>query len=176
MSNLKLYRKRIIPDECVLLKDDRILYSDNEVIVTSWNTLRPKKTLCRGLSCYFPDRGYKVSKFYDHDGALISWYCDIVKCTRGEDEDSYIFTDLLADVVVYPDGFVRVVDMDELASAHEEGLISDEDLHTALKHLDKLLGIIYSGHFDRLCQYIEKYETSPAQGNTDHCQDSPSER
>ena len=107
MSTLKLFRRRIIPEECVLLKDDRILYQDREVIVTRWNTLKPKKTLHHGYSCYFLERGYKVSKFYDHSGNLISWYCDIVSHTFDEAENTYVFTDLLVDVVVYPDGFVR---------------------------------------------------------------------
>ena len=59
-----LYRKRIIPDECVCLKDDEVLCCDKEMIVTRWNTLHPKKTLHHGYSCYFLERGYKISKFY----------------------------------------------------------------------------------------------------------------
>ncbi|MDE6974158.1 MAG: hypothetical protein K2P38_13910 [Lachnospiraceae bacterium] len=43
MTNPTLYRRRIIPDECVMLKDDIILYCSRERIVTSWNTLHPKK-------------------------------------------------------------------------------------------------------------------------------------
>lgn len=78
MNELKLYRKRIIPEECILLEHDKILYQDAEVIVTKWNTIRPKKTLHHGYSCYFLERGFKVSKFYDHEGNLISWYCDII--------------------------------------------------------------------------------------------------
>lgn len=152
---LKLYRRRIIPDECVLLADDRILRMDKEIIVTGWNTIRPKKTLHHGYSCYFLERGYKVSKFYDHDGNLISWYCDIVSLTRDEKENTYIFTDLLADVIVYPDGFVRVVDLDELADAFRDEKITSQQLQTALRHLDKLLGVIYSGHFDRLTKPID---------------------
>lgn len=38
-----LYRKRIIPNECVLLKDDLVLSWDEERIVTKWNALKPKK-------------------------------------------------------------------------------------------------------------------------------------
>lgn len=110
MSDIKLYRKRIIPDECILLEEDVILYHDQEVIITKWNTIRPKKTLHHGYSCYFLERGYKVSKFYDHDGNLISWYCDIIKTDYDPEENAYTFTDLLIDVIVYPDGFVRVVD------------------------------------------------------------------
>ena len=43
MSDVKLYRKRIIPQECILLEDDEILYLDQEVIITKWNTIHPKK-------------------------------------------------------------------------------------------------------------------------------------
>ena len=162
MENIRLYRKRIIPEECVFLKDDVILYRDKEVIVTRWNTLHPKKTLHHGYSCYFLERGLKVSKFYDHDNRLISWYCDIISHTYDEAEDTYVFTDLLADVIVYPDGFVRVVDLDELADAFRDGLIDSDQLQTALRHLDKLLSLIYKGAFPRLQKYIEDFEeTSP---------------
>ena len=41
-----------------------------------------------------------------------------------EETDTYIVTDLLADVIVYPDGFVKVVDLDELGEALEKGLLS----------------------------------------------------
>ena len=73
-----LYRKRLIPEECILLKDDELLYRDEKKIITRWNTLRPKKDLHHGFSCYFLDKGIKVSKFYKADGSLICWYCDIV--------------------------------------------------------------------------------------------------
>ena len=158
MEGLKLYRKRIIPAECVYLKDDILLYRDSDVIVTKWCTLRPKKTLSHGYSCYFPERGYKVSKFYDHDGNLISWYCDIISHTYDAATDTYVFTDLLADVVVYPDGRVRVVDLDELADAQRDHLIQPDELQRALRHLDRLLKIIYKGAFDTLQKYINTAE------------------
>ena len=52
-----LYRKRIIPNECVLLKDDLVLSWDEERIVTKWNALKPKKNLHHGYSCYFLKAG-----------------------------------------------------------------------------------------------------------------------
>ncbi len=160
MENLRLYRKRIIPEECVFLKDDILLYRDNEVIITKWNTLHPKKTLSHGYSCYFLERGFKVSKFYDHDDNLISWYCDIIQTEfrKEGDADTYIFTDLLADVVVYPDGRVRVVDLDELADAQRDRLITPDELQAALRHLDRLLTIIYKGAFDTLQRYVDREE------------------
>ena len=158
MKELKLYRKRIITEECILLKDDEVLYHDSEVIITKWNTIHPKKTLHHGYSCYFLERGFKVSKFYDHDGNLISWYCDIISYSYEEEDNAYTFTDLLVDVIVYPDGFVRVVDLDELADAARDGLISAEQMQLALRRTDKLLSVIYKGAFGKLQKYIEDQE------------------
>lgn len=162
MEGLKLYRKRIIPSECILLKDDILLHRDNETIITKWNTLHPKKTLSHGYSCYFPERGIKVSKFYDHEDQLISWYCDIIETEHTEQDgtETYIFTDLLADVIIYPDGRVRVVDLDELADAQRDSLITQDQLQAALRHLDRLLNIIYKGNFKNLEEYIDQAEAA----------------
>ncbi len=158
MCETRIYRKRIIPEECILLQDDILLYRDREVVITKWNTIRPKKTLHHGYSCYFLERGFKVSKFYDHGGKLISWYCDIIKYSYDAPSDTYVFTDLLVDVIVYPDGFVRVVDLDELADAACGGLVTPEDVQLALRRTDKLLSLIYRGAFPKLQKYIEDYE------------------
>lgn len=149
-----LYRKRIIPDECVLLKDDKILHRDEQIIVTGWNSLKPRKDLHHGYSCYFLKEGYKVSKFYREDNSLLYWYCDIVEYDYHPDTDTYIVTDLLADVIIYPDGFVKVVDIDELVTALNEKLISEDTLKKSLLNLSSLLEIIYSGTFDKLTEPI----------------------
>ncbi len=156
MADPILYRKRLIPEECVLLKDDRILYRDDDKIITGWNTLKPRKDLHHGFSCYYLKDGFKVSKFYREDGSLLYWYCDIVSYEHQVDTDTYIVTDLLADVIVYPDGFVKVVDIDELVTALNEKLISEETLKTSLFHLNALLTIIYAGDFNKLQQPVEE--------------------
>ena len=157
MSNPILYRRRIIPDECVMLKDDIILYCSRERIVTSWNTLHPKKDLHHGMSCYFLQEGFKVSKFCHEDDSLLYWYCDIVDFNYHPGDNSLIVTDLLADVIIYPDGFVKVVDLDELVAALESRSISLDTLKSSLMRLDKLLNLIYSNQFDTLKAYIENY-------------------
>lgn len=149
-----LYRRRIIPQECVLLKDDIILSCDEEHIVTSWHALHPKKDLHHGSSCYFLKEGYKVSKFCRENGALLYWYCDIVDYEFHPSDNHLIVTDLLADVIVYPDGFVKVVDLDELVTALDADSIDINILKSSLMRLDKLLKIIYSGKFDSLQKYI----------------------
>ena len=158
MEQLKIYRKRMIPDECILLKDDMILERTDDTIVTKWNTLKPRRDFHHGYSCYFLKSGYKISKFYREDGSLLYWYCDIVDFDYHASDNTLIVTDLLADVVVYPDGFVKVVDLDELVAASDSGSISVETLKQSLIHLDKLLKIIYSGGFDQLKSYIELIE------------------
>ena len=158
MKKPAIFRKRLIPEECILLKDDVLLYRDAKLLITSWNTLKPKKDLDHGISCYFLNQGYKISKFYNHEGTLISWYCDIISHTFNKATNTYVFTDLLADVILYPDGFVRVVDLDELADALRDGLITSEQMQMALRRLDKLLSLIYKGGFPRLQKYIEDYE------------------
>ncbi len=157
MTNPTLYRRRIIPDECVMLKDDIILYCSRERIVTSWNTLHPKKDLHHGMSCYFLQEGFKVSKFCHEDDSLLYWYCDIVDFNYHPGDNSLIVTDLLADVIIYPDGFVKVVDLDELVAALESRSISLDTLKSSLMRLYKLLNLIYSNQFDTLKAYIENY-------------------
>ena len=154
MTNPILYRRRIIPEECILLKDDIIQSCDEERIVTTWNALHPKKDLHHGSSCYFLKEGFKVSKFCREDDSLLYWYCDIVDFNYDSAKNTMIVTDLLADVIIYPDGFVKVVDLDELVTALESRSISLDTLKTGLMKLDKLLNIIYAGDFDRLKSYL----------------------
>lgn len=157
MADPILYRKRLIPEECVLLKDDRLLYRDEDIIVTAWNTLKPRRDLHHGCSCYYLREGIKVSRFYEENGSLLYWYCDIVDYDYRAETDTYVITDLLADVIVYPDGFVKVVDIDELATAKEAGLLTDAMLKQALLTLNRLLQIIYDGGFEKLQEPLEKY-------------------
>ena len=158
MSQTQLYRKRIIPAECILLKDDVILYRDSDIIVTKWNALKPKKDLHHGFSCYFLKDGFKISKFYCADNTLLYWYCDIISYTYNEETDTFVFTDLLADVILFPDGRVKVVDLGEIADALGAGSITTEQARDALYKLSKLLSIIYKNEFDSIKINLEKFE------------------
>ena len=158
MTNPVLYRRRIIPDECIQLKDDVILECNEDRIVTSWKAIRPKKDLHHGYSCYFLKEGFKLSKFYRADGSLLYWYCDIVDYEYNSETNSYTSTDLLTDVVLYPDGQIRVLDLDELAEASVKDLITKEQLHSALARTDKLLNVMYKNEFRKYTDLIDKYD------------------
>ena len=62
MKEFSLYRKRIIPDECILLKNDHIVSFENNRLVTTWSALHPKKDLHHGISCYFLEHGINDRK------------------------------------------------------------------------------------------------------------------
>lgn len=157
MNDLKIYRKRLIPDEYILLKDDIILNRTDDFIVTKWNTLKPRRDFHHGYSCYFLKLGFKISKFYREDNSLLYWYCDIVDYTYQDADNALIVTDLLADVVIYPDGYVKVLDLNELALALEKNLCEPQLITHALQKLDNLLTLIYDDKFDLLSADIEKW-------------------
>lgn len=150
MTTPALYRKRLIPEECILLKDDIILEMNEEYILTKWNTLKPKKILHHGDSCYYLHKGVKVSRFYTEDNLLICFYCDIVSYAWNEEKTSLFTTDLLLDILVYPDDSFKMLDMDELAFAHDQKLISDTLLQNSLLTANRILNEIYDKKFHEI--------------------------
>lgn len=48
-------------------------------------------------------------------------------------------------MLIYPDGQVKVVDLDEVADALDTGLINVEQIKLCMRRLDGLLRMIYSG-------------------------------
>ena len=152
MKEPVLYRKRLIPQECICLKDDEIIFfSDTQKrLVTKWHAIRPRKDLHHGYSAYFWDEGFKVSKFYS--------YCDIIDTDYDREQGSFVATDLLADVLIYPDGFVKVVDLAEITEAYDKGLLSLGLMKAAINRLDHLLSLIYSGQFKACQDFLDDIE------------------
>ena len=155
MSRPRLFRRRFIPDENIELKDDMILALEPNLIITSWNVLKPRRDISRGVSAYFIAKGIKVSKVFDNAGQMVYWYCDIIETHYDEKENTYTFNDLLIDVVVYPDGQVEVLDMDEFADAMEQGILSVGTIAHAMRATDDLLHTIYAGEFEKYTHYID---------------------
>lgn len=142
-----LYRRRYLPDELIHLKDDEILKITGQLIITRWNTLKPRTDIAKGYSAYFMDEGIKVSKVLNAKNQLVYWYCDIIDVNYQKEENKYIFCDLLVDVLIYPDGSVHVADLDEIGELLERGTLKPETAAKALKITDRLLKIIDGGSF-----------------------------
>lgn len=158
MEPIRLYRRRYVPDEMIELKDDNILFFDENIIVTSWNVLKPRKDIDHGVSVYYLKNGFKISKVYDASHQLVYWYCDIIETTYDAENHAYTFHDLLIDILIYPDNHVEVVDLDEFADFTEQQALPAPLLAKALRHTNQLLQHIYHGKFEQLIQPITIYE------------------
>ena len=151
-----LLRKRLIPSECICLKDDHIIHMEANIIITKWETFRPKPDFSHGISYYVLDKGWKISKFFKEDNSLAYVYCDIIDTNYDKATDTYTFTDLLADVIIIGEQ-VKVVDLDELGDACSQGIISNEMLVASLHKLNHLLCIIYDGQFQKYLDILDQY-------------------
>jgi len=155
----QLYRRRFIPDETVHLKNDVLLYSGDGMLVTKWDALKPRTDFARGYSVYLLREGWKVSWHLRVDGSLLRYYIDVVDTVHDASANTYVFNDLLVDVIILPDGAVQVLDVGELTEALDAGVIGIDEAKRALTRLDKLLAIVYAGKFaeltDPAMQYIQ---------------------
>ncbi len=158
METIRLYRRRYVPDEITELKDDKILMAKDDIIVTNWNVLKPRKDIDHGISIYYIEKGFKISKIYNADNQLVYWYCDIIDTDFNADTNSYTFHDLLIDVLIHPDNRVEVVDLDEFAEFTANQLLPADLLGKALHRTNDLLQYIYRGNFDELIQPMMEFD------------------
>ena len=86
------------------------------------------------------------------------WYCDVGDFDIDTENDEFTFIDLLADVIVYPSGEIRVVDLAEAADIFESGKIDSDILCKMLRRLDFLLETVHSGEFANMQKMLESYE------------------
>jgi predicted RNA-binding protein associated with RNAse of E/G family len=140
----RIYRIRYIPSETIDLSSDRLLYRDENYLITEWEPIRPRDDVKHGISCVFLNKGWKISAFLSQSRELMYWYCDIVDIQYNKEADIYYLYDLLTDIRIMPDGRVEVFDLDELATAFETSLITERQLLMSLRQSSELLGLIYS--------------------------------
>lgn len=147
MKKPRIYRKRYIPNETVDISGDELIYRSDELLITRWDAIRPRADFAKGISFTFLKEGLKISRYYDHNGKFIYWYCDIIELQYNQAEDAFTLVDLLLDVKIMADGTLQVLDAGELAEALETKLISLEQACQGLKTMDQLLNLVYSGEF-----------------------------
>jgi len=155
-SDMKMYRKRFIPDEIVDISDDEVLERNGNIIITRWKPIKPREDMGGGISYIFLRRGYKISKIFDKQGNFIYWYCDVFEYTYDKEKDEYVFIDLLADVKVYPNGKVEVLDFPELTEAFRNKVITGAQLLDAIKSVNMLIEMIQNDCFPP--EVCEKYD------------------
>ena len=134
-----------------------MLHADDEMLVTQWNALKPRADFARGYSVYFLREGWKLSRHLRADGTLLRHYIDIVETECDAAKNRYVFNDLLIDVIVTPDGCIRVVDVGEVPEAVRGGLITVDAAMKALELLDALLAVLYGEGLNALLARAEAY-------------------
>ena len=150
MQGIRILRKRYIPNEIVDISGDEIIYLDEEVLVSRWVPIHKRDDIKYGISHLYINKGFKVAKVYSHDNELDHYYCDIMQVEVDKATNTYTEIDLLVDIVVYKNGDIKVLDLDELSEARQKNLITEEQLLYALEHANKLLNIIYNGGLENL--------------------------
>lgn len=149
MEDLIIIRKRYIPEEEVDISSDRVLVHTDNILITKWIPIKPRGDFAWGISYVDLTDHYKISRFYDDKDTFLFWYCDILEVTQTwqEGKQKYILTDLLIDVILYPDGTCEIKDMDELEEALQTGLIDERQYYLSIQAKDRLLEKIQTGHF-----------------------------
>ena len=88
----------------------------------------------RFVETYYSDRWFNIFEIHDaDDDHLKGWYCNITRPARFEQGHIYA-EDLALDLLVYPDGRLRVLDEAEF----EEIELSESDRANALSALEEL--------------------------------------
>ncbi len=167
-DNLKLFRRRFIPDELVFLHDDEILSVTEDKIVTRWQSLNPRNDFAFGESTYYRKKGLKVTRVMDKDKNFLHWYIDVVRecgaealqvgesarlnsaaadylaAEKNPDNQVIVYEDLLLDLVVLPNGLIEIRDMDEIMDVYEQGVISEEILRQSMNTCYSYAQTLYS--------------------------------
>lgn len=132
-------RKRFIPEEESTYLATRCCMTTGAPDRDALASDRARNDIGWGFSYIWILRHYKISAVFDRTGKFKYWYCDVIKTEYEKDKNKYVFTDLLIDVVIEPDGTCRVLDEDELQEALLRGFISAEDVKIAQETRDALL-------------------------------------
>lgn len=120
-------------------KDETITVCDNGYM---WLTIMPK------------DDYYCITVMMDSDYNIKVSYIDMID-SQGIDEDGVpFFYDCYLDLVVYPDGYVKVDDRDELDEALQNGDISKEQYDRALQTAEKLRQTFFRD-YDKFIRFVD---------------------
>ena len=90
------------------------------------------------LSILPQDDFYCITVMMNANDDILLWYIDMI-AEQGIDVDGVpYFDDLYLDFIVYPDGTIKVDDMDELVEALSQQNITEEQFNLAMKTSNKL--------------------------------------
>ncbi len=107
------------------------------------------------LGFYDYNSKVKLSAFYDNNNEIIEWYFDIAK-EMGKENNVPYEDDLYLDVVVRPDGTIKLLDENELKYALDKYEITDEEYKMAYEEANKLI-VQLTRNVEKLKIFTDKY-------------------
>ena len=142
-SMLKKHREGVIEDSSDFKGYVGLLSIDEVSQKQVWDYKDEKITVCdsgyKWLTIMPEDDYYCITVMMDGEYNVKVSYIDMID-SQGIDEDGVpFFYDCYLDLVVYPDGYVKVDDRDELDEALENADINNEQYNRALDTADKLV-------------------------------------
>ena len=126
--------------------DIKIVTSNGKVIIDNNYKL---------LGFYDYNSKVKLSAFYDNNNEIIEWYFDIAK-EIGKEKNVPYEDDLYLDVVVRPDGVIKLLDENELKHALDKYEITNEEYKMAYEEANKLI-VQLTGNVKKLKIFTDKY-------------------
>ena len=97
----------------------------------------------------------KLTAIYDENNEIIEWYFDIAR-EIGKDNGVPYEDDLYLDVVVTPNGDIKLLDEDELKEAYNKREMTTEEYKNAYKEAENLMNKLKNNK-DRLKEYTDRY-------------------
>ena len=107
------------------------------------------------LEFYDYSKKIKLSTFFNPKNEIIEWYFDIA-VEIGKENDVLYEDDLYLDVLVKPDGKIKLLDEDELKNALDKFEITYEEYQMAYDEANKLIKMI-DGKIEQLRSFTYKY-------------------
>ena len=107
------------------------------------------------LEFYDYNSKIKLTAIYDENNKIIEWYFDIAKKIGKENGVPYE-DDLYLDVVVTPEGKIKLLDEDELKDALNRMEITNTEYKNAYKEANKLIDRL-TNQKDKLKEFTDKY-------------------
>lgn len=148
MTEIKtLLKHKLLPQCTEDITEDEILFFNNDYLVTQWKAKSSNMNIASALSVVSVEHGIQISKKYDKDKKFCYWYCDIVKTKWTPESSCFEITDLLVDVVVFPDNELRMIDLDEFTQSKNNGLLNTSDFQWAQQSVLKLINQALLGDF-----------------------------
>lgn len=136
-----------------------LLYIDDVSSASIWQYHDGPISVCdKGMKWleFLPFKGnYVLTAMINSENKINLWYIDII-CNYGFDEDgTAYFDDLFLDLILRPDGELKIDDEDELEEAYHEMVISSEMYIMAYMVKDKLISELID--VDKLTKFCLKY-------------------